>query len=279
MSNGNVETTNAIKQILENNQGKLVGKVYMTKDYNKFQRIHGNRSISNSQLKKLERSISRELIPIPVVVNESFDIIDGQHRIRVLEKLEKPIYYIIIKGLDLKYVQMLNTNTANWGIGDFLQAYVELGASDYERFDKFVKNFDFGIANCLNIVYANSINIYYQEKFKDGDFIFGDHESAEAYKYATMIRDIMDSVSDRAYRNMIKSTKSVVALLSLFNHTKYHHGTFIERVLKYHVTFLHSYPNIACYKKAYIEMYNYRSRISRISYQEIMTQEEIKNAA
>ena len=57
-----------------------IGQIYVTKDYTKFKTLDGNRALSRSQIKKLTRSFESEQIPLPIIINEKYEVIDGQHR-------------------------------------------------------------------------------------------------------------------------------------------------------------------------------------------------------
>ena len=59
---------------------KEVNQVLQTNDYDIFQHIDGNRNVNKLHLKRLKESIHEEYIPVPIVVNSKYQIIDGQHR-------------------------------------------------------------------------------------------------------------------------------------------------------------------------------------------------------
>ena len=60
--------------------------IYETRDYKAFSFITGNRNINKSHLEKLRKSMMEMLIPIPIVVNEKLQIIDGQHRYMICKE-------------------------------------------------------------------------------------------------------------------------------------------------------------------------------------------------
>ena len=66
-----------------------------TKDYSKFNFINSNRDINESNLKKIERSILEIGLQVPIVVNENYDIIEGQHRFVALRKNNLVVPYIV----------------------------------------------------------------------------------------------------------------------------------------------------------------------------------------
>ena len=93
---------------------KEVAKVYETYDYDKFHIMEkGNRKIDHDR--KIAHSMNENFLFSPILVNEKFEIIDGQNRFIASKSLNKPIYYIIKKGYGIKEVRILNSNAKNWG--------------------------------------------------------------------------------------------------------------------------------------------------------------------
>jgi len=100
-------------------------KIYKTFDYDKFTLIKGNRKIKTFQVNRLKASYEKGQIPVPLIVNKSFEIIDGQHRREAIRQLNLPLPYMIINDADIKEVQALNMRQKNWNMNDHLKCYVE----------------------------------------------------------------------------------------------------------------------------------------------------------
>ena len=77
------------------------------------------------------------------MVNEKFEIIDGQHRFLISQELKLPINYIISKNYGLNEVQILNANMKNWTIVDYVNGYCDLGFKDYEIYREFINEYSF----------------------------------------------------------------------------------------------------------------------------------------
>ena len=97
---------------------KKVSQVMKTNDYSIFSILKGNRSINKAHLSRLKKSIEEESLIVPIIVNEKYQIIDGQNRYNCWKELEMPIYYIQVDGYGLKQVQRLNSNVRNWSLKD-----------------------------------------------------------------------------------------------------------------------------------------------------------------
>lgn len=151
--------------------------VYKTLDYNKFSFLGGNREINKLNYKRLLKSISEEQLLIPIIVNEKFEIIDGQHRFHVNRDLENPIYYIINKGYGLEQVKRANSVGVNWTKDDFLKTYIEEGNENYIELDRIKKKYGLQIGAVLKIfsAFQNKSDYYTKDKFIKGDFVIGEY--------------------------------------------------------------------------------------------------------
>lgn len=113
-------------------QDKEITKVYQTNDYDKFKVMLGNRNINLASVAKIQNSIAESGFRMcPILVNENFEIIDGQHRFTALKFLKLPIYYVIENGLTVNDCKILNLNTKNWTLDDYIKSYADLGNLEF----------------------------------------------------------------------------------------------------------------------------------------------------
>lgn len=93
-------------------------QIQHTLDYDKFRTIAGNREVDQPHVRRLAEEIAlNDLTPYsPVLVNETWEIIDGQHRFEVCKSLNLPVYYLQVPGLDLTSVQRINTSSKRWSL-------------------------------------------------------------------------------------------------------------------------------------------------------------------
>jgi hypothetical protein len=69
-----------------------------------------------------------------VLVNENYEIIDGQHCFQACQDLEIPVYYILFPGLTIATAQTLNALQRPWKIFDYAQSYAAAGNPHYKLF-------------------------------------------------------------------------------------------------------------------------------------------------
>lgn len=102
-------------------------QIETTLDYDKFRTVEGNREVDTPHVRQLAEEIAlNDLTPyFPVLINQDWEIIDGQHRFEVCRTLTLPIYYLQVPGLDLKSVQRINTSSKRWNLRDYIQSYIQ----------------------------------------------------------------------------------------------------------------------------------------------------------
>jgi len=111
-----------------------IGNIYETKNYNKFILYNWNRNIYKSTLNKLHKSVVENGWRIePIIVNEEYGIIDGQHRFTYAKENLLPLYYIVIKGLTKEDCQTMNAVRKNWVASDYIKFYAIQGNSNYSN--------------------------------------------------------------------------------------------------------------------------------------------------
>lgn len=108
--------------------------LYKTYDYSMFRMLEYNRDIDHER--KIENSfLEIGEIPIPIVVNEKNEVIDGQHRFVVCKKLGLPVFYVIVPGLSIKQCGTINSASKTWTAKNIIHAYT---SPEYEDNDTYI---------------------------------------------------------------------------------------------------------------------------------------------
>ena len=202
--------------------------VYSTNDYEMFSFKDGNRPIRKTHLKNITDSIATRQIAVPIVVDENFEICDGQNRFLACKNLKKPVYYIVIDGLTLEDVQRLNANTKTWSPDDFLESFCKQGFTEYLKFKRFKNKYEFGHSECLVILggwKAKKKGKNINQSFKEGDLRIIDY--ADACEVSDKI------VKVKKYFDGYKLKCFIHAMLRLFresSETGYDHIKFLDKL-------------------------------------------------
>jgi len=115
--------------------------IYQTLDYSIFNIIKENRSTHQGHVAKIMKSLKEKSLmeDIPILVDKSMNIIDGQHRLEACKLLKMPVWYKICDIVQVKHVSIINSINKSWTPVDYLKQYCEMGKSDYIKFDNFMK--------------------------------------------------------------------------------------------------------------------------------------------
>lgn len=153
-----------------------VPKTQHTSDYGMFRVLSGNRPVSKYHVREVAQSFmdNPELIELrPILVNETMEIIDGQHRLRACEMLGIPVPYIVAPGLTIGTAQIMNALQRPWKLIDFANSYAFAGNNHYQRFMKYLDEYAPLQPNTLLFYIAGAQNSGpAKTRFKMGKFTF-----------------------------------------------------------------------------------------------------------
>jgi hypothetical protein len=230
-------------------------KVHTTKDYSLFKTLNGNRNVNPLHLKRLKESIKKNHLTTIIMVNERFEIIDGQHRFLISQELNLPINYIVEKNYGLSEVQILNANMKNWTVLDYVDGYCDLGNKDYIQYKEFVAKYNFTNQVALFLLSGGISNGSQVEsiavKFKEGTFKIADinHSNSLADKIM-MIQPYYSGYLRRSF---------IYALVGILKNDNFDFEEFLSK-LKQQPTSLKDCINVSQYKELIELIYNYRRR-------------------
>lgn len=180
---------------------KEIGKIYRTEDYSIFRRLEGNRSVPSTRINKIIKSItSFGYILSPILVNEKFEVIDGQGRLEALKRLGLPVDYIIVHGAGIDECIAMNIYQTSWGMEDYIESNAEKGNASYmylkQLLQRFKGQFNFRVIVSSLTGKDDSQN----SKIKDGSFTctINEYEYAVAVlNYLINFKPIIDKVGGR----------------------------------------------------------------------------------
>ena len=129
----------------------IYGNIMRTENYDMFKKIGGNRKLNKTNYAKIVKSMKEEQLIIPIVVNERYEIIDGQHRFQACEDLGKPVYFYMVRGYGLEQDKRANIASSNWKKENYLDMFVAENNETYKEFEEIKERYDLNISNLLKI--------------------------------------------------------------------------------------------------------------------------------
>ena len=230
---------------------KIVNQVCTTNDYKIFSKMSGNRDINIAHKNRLKKSIEEESLCVPIIVNEKYQIIDGQTRYECWKELKKPVFYTKVKGYGLSQVQRLNSNIRNWSLKDFTDCYCDLGNEEYIKYRAFKNQYGFDDYSSIALLQGNySGSGANFNKFRTGKF------KIKSYNKASANAEKIIQVG-KFYENGYKRRSFVFALLHLFRNPKFELKQLLSK-LTYQSTKLVDCTNKEQYIALLQEIYNFK---------------------
>ena len=225
-------------------------QVHTTTDYFLFKPLDGNRTKNLLHINRLKKSMSEQYLFTIIIVNENYEIIDGQHRFDVIAELKLPLHYVVCKGYGLQEVHRLNQLSKNWNADDYLNGYCNLGYEDYLIYRNFKDKHKIGHNECMSLLMdsrPSHINVH----FNSGLFKVKSLSSAE--KFMSKLSLIEPYYTDCKRRTFIYS------LMTLFKNPNFEFTEFIQK-LKIQPTALQNCTSVEQYTELIEEIYNYKRR-------------------
>lgn len=227
-----------------------------TKEYEKFIFRDDNREkINVTHVRKLIDSIkARNLLELrPILVNERYEIIDGQHRLLAAKELGVEIYYKMEKGLEAAEVMTMNL-TKPWIAGDYLNYYCKHGYQDYIKLKDFMKKNGINLRVALTMIQGES-----KQKmtlFKQGKFQFND---APQEKELELCHETIDFIKKmNGFSLYTSSSRFWRALRKLVTHANFDNGKWKENLSKMIERF-QAKPTTDDYCRLMMDVYNWRN--------------------
>lgn len=175
------------------------GAIQATTKYGMFKNLEGNRPLNKGLLRVINESVRNDgnyLQYNPIIVNEKMEVIDGQHRLKVAEELEKTIYYIVADGFTLHQAQILNSRKREWRAIDFLNSYIVEGKRDYQEIYPFMEEYLLSLSIAVKLL-SKQYGQAPMNRFRAGNFVVVDKAWAE--NAAGLLSTIRDHSPDYAF--------------------------------------------------------------------------------
>jgi hypothetical protein len=233
--------------------GKESNQVHSTTDYHLFKSIEGNRNKNLLHINRLKKSISSNYLFTIIIVNENYEIIDGQHRFDVVQELKLPLHYVVCNGYGLNEVHILNQNSKTWNADDYLDGYCQLKYPHYLKYKEFKNRYALGHVESMTILggYISNPGIDRTKIFYSGQF------AIKNYAKACEIADKIEIISQ--YYGGYKRRSFVYAMLQLFKNSNFEFTELLQK-LKIQPTAIVDCTNTEQYVMLIEEIYNYKRR-------------------
>lgn len=167
-------------------------QIKKTRNYDKFKFLHGNRLVNKHNLVAITKSVAQHnMLSInPIIVNEKFEIIDGQHRFEISKNNKWPIYYMVLENADIEEVHSFNNVNRKWNTMDYVESYATRGNGNYIRFLKFMSDHEVNFEKAA-IGYFNFRSGGIYRAMRAGKMVITDEMEEKAIKRVDFLKALL----------------------------------------------------------------------------------------
>jgi hypothetical protein len=193
-----------------------------TTDYDRFVFLKRNRKVD--RFPNLKRSLHEYGQIMPILINEKWEVLEGQHRVEECRDLGIPVKYICVPGLTYEVIVPINNVRKNWKLRDYPNLFCNI--EDYREFQRYMEKYGF-VANTLSgIAFGQELNA---KAFKAGDLKFDEPTRRYVDKVVPAVLDIL-GVCGGEYRGRLGTGRVVAAVVNLTTTPGYNHRRFIKKL-------------------------------------------------
>ncbi|MBV5348866.1 ParB-like nuclease domain-containing protein [bacterium] len=238
-------------------------KIHYTSDYGQFRFLRGNRDLNEGKVNKIIKSVNDGLNFFkycPILVNEEYYIIDGQHRFVSCKKLKLPIFFVIVPNFSLRQIAEINNNQSKWKIRDFMNCYIDAdhNKQHYQELERIAGEYKINLSAAITMLMYGKVGAGgSSEAFRDGNFKVNFLD--QTIKLLNLAKDYDPYGADWKQRAFLQAIEKLVAS------EKYDHAAVLKKFDKHSMKVE---PQSTC--KEYLvhieELYNFKNSIRQILY-------------
>lgn len=202
---------------------ELFGNILKTTDYSLFKKVKGNRTVNRANLNAIVTSMEQQQLITPIMINEKYEIIDGQHRFEACKTLKLPVYFYVVNGYGTDEIKRCNTTGMKWNKGAFLESYMEQEYENYILFNDLLVSYNITISLAIKLLahFQNKTSQLVSLHFEQGELSLDGFEDVVCF---------LDKLEDFKFFPQYKTDKFVTAFLRLVNHPEYEHSKMLSKL-------------------------------------------------
>ncbi|WP_143463741.1 ParB N-terminal domain-containing protein [Levilactobacillus enshiensis] len=208
------------KDVIRPNRGYKIGEVFKTDDYSLFKLSKFNRTVI---LRKAMIEQAKEGLIAPIVVNENFVVIDGQHRLAASKVAKVPVEYIVKPGLGKNDIVRMNTIQRKWSLEDYVDAFANQGNPTYVQLAALINQKYADITTTVEVAVNLLSPSGAREKIENGKFAF--------FNYGKTVEFLHFYESFRKKTKTPKRSTVTTALYTLFKIEKFDKDRMAKKVI------------------------------------------------
>lgn len=259
---------------------EIVGYIYKTTDYSKFNFLEENREVTENRANKIRRSMQENgVIFNPINVNDCMSIIDGQGRFTALRELGEPVCYFVSENTGAKECRVLNACMTNWSLPQFVKNLSLSGNTNYINLERLMEKYPkLPIAVLMDFLcgYNDTYKIQpvvlprahnnCSQALKDGRLLLGDDLANKVIPHVNRCVSILDAVEQHGSSGIRRSTYRVISFILLTGQCDY--DRLLSNIIRYGMNFNFGLTTTPKLLEEFSKVYNFdRSKKSRVYFE------------
>lgn len=218
----------------------------VTHNYDIFKCYPSSRDIRPNKVAIIKDSMSQHDLRNPLIVNEKFYIIDGNHTLHVRKLLKLDVPFTIIHGLTEADIPRFNINRTSWDANDYAKHYAVSGNENYTRFREFCAKYNLSAQIAMAMLDNQGVK---SKVFNSG--LFEITNMSNAVKKANKLNELLPFYKGAKRRSF------VLALLKALKNKKFDLDEFVRKV-QLHRALLYDCATVEQNLKIIQTVYNYK---------------------
>lgn len=224
--------------------------VKSTSNYDLFNKKSTNRMVSDKHVRKIADSMKAYgYVGSPIVVNNNYEVIDGQHRLEACKLVGIPVTYTI-SDLGTEEMIALNNTSKSWVWSDYVSTYANSGNKSYKLLKEVCDQYNLTDAFLVQRLFRTHIN-----DIKNGKFTCSE-------EYVLAVKDMVQCLTNRKniaeYEGIPFKRAHQLALTKLLSANVIDTDRFEDQLSKYGAGLVINYINESDVLENFQELYNYR---------------------
>lgn len=233
----------------------LTNVVQESTDYDKFDLLEANRLTNRSHIEKLKASIEENPVLVqaqPILVNEKYEIIDGQHRFIASRELGLPIYFTLVPGLTIEDARNMNVLHRRWRAEDYARSYASTGNREYMKYLELRE--EYGFPHTTTLAYIEGVHRHgISGRFRHGLMVIQNE---------ALTRQLLDQLAETGqFVDYVNDYKWASALLKAMLSDNYDHARFIRK-MEMNPNLLRRRATMEDYLRMIEEVYNFKQGLA-----------------
>lgn len=229
----------------------LTNVVQESSDYEQFVFLETNREQSRGHIEALKTAYEEigNLTRVqPILVNDRYEIIDGQHRFIACKELGLPIYFTQVPGLGVAEARSINILHRGWTADDFAKSYAASGDVNYQTYLQLREDYGFSHSVMLAYLYPTDIKGHFRS-FRNGELVIEDEEAA---------RERLDRLAELGeYTKLVNNREFALAVLRASKAEGYDQRRMVRKVRLHGDSLLKRWSSVEDNMRMLEEIYNY----------------------